>query len=73
MAAGEGMLRKSVLLKDEEGDEPGWCSRFCACTKLNYYKDYFNVTNKDVVKRMMMGLQFWSGGFFEPREQEYDL
>lgn len=40
---------------------------------LEYYKDYFKVTNKDVTKRIICNLKFWSGGFFNPPEQEYDM
>lgn len=49
-------MRKSVLLKNEEGEEPTWCTRCFACTKLEYYKDYFKVTNKDVIRRMLNSL-----------------
>ena len=73
--SGTGMdgLRRSVMLRNEEGEEPSWCTRCCACTKLEYYKDYFKVTNKDVTRRMLLSLEFWKGGFFEPLEQDYDL
>jgi tRNA(His) 5'-end guanylyltransferase len=62
--------RGSVFLeKDKEPEkekEESFLSRCCACCSLNYYKDYFKVTNKDVYKRILCNLKFWGGGFFQP-------
>jgi len=63
------------FLKEEEKEEgqEGCCKKCCSCFSLDYYKDFFKVTNKDVMRRIKMNLKFWSGGFFEPLNQEYDL
>ena len=59
--------------KKEEEKEEGCCARCCKCCSLEYYKDYFKVTNADVLKRIKCNLKFWAGDFFKPLEQDYDL
>jgi len=63
---------RSAFLKEEDTDEglqEGCCKRCCSCFSLDYYKDFFKVTNKDVTRRIMLNLKFWTGGFFEPLNQ----
>lgn len=67
-------MRESVLLKNkEEENEEGCLKKLCACTQLDYYKDFFKVTTEDVQKRIACNLLFWKDGFFEPAGQDYDL
>ena len=67
-------MRDSVFLKDSAPqEEPGCCACCCKCFSLDYYKDYFKVTNDIVKKRVMCNVKFWSGGFFDNLKEDYDL
>lgn len=61
-------LRNSVFLKKDEvpATQPGCCEKCCSCFTIEYYKEYFKVTNADVKKRVLSNLKFWSGNFFKP-------